>query len=574
MSGGIAYVLDTRHDLYMRLNKEQVRSETITDYRDRDELRELIEEHVAATGSPRGKEILENFDAYVPGFKKIVPRGYDRMLKAIESFEEQGMPASRRSWKPSRCAPSIRGERKMGKPTGFLEYDRADEPCRRRWSACGTGTNSTLRFPTSVREQQGARCMNCGVPFCQAGLLINGKAFGCPLHNLIPEWNDMIMMGNKAHALARLLKTNNFPEFTGRVCPAPCEKACNCGKYEGPVTIKAGELSVIEDAWAEGRMVPRHPPQYSGKKVCVVGSGPAGLAAADQLNRRGHSITVIEREERPGGPADLRHTEHEAAQGRGAPAHRDNDRRGRDLRHRRGRRRQSHGGAAYPGIRRGDPVLRQQKAQGSGLRHRGVSGVYFGVDFLKASVERFQFGKDPAVPAAGGRDVVVIGTGDTAADCVGSAIRQGCASVTQLVRRKREDYPAVMPSDYAHEEAQALFGHDPRRYGVQVKSLVTDGGRLTGVVTTDGDTLPCTLLIGATGFAGCRGGCLRRLRGGHGQDRGHVAGQLSDQRGKGLRRRRYAPGPVPGGVGHRRGPRRRRPGGRVSHRLHQSGVKK
>jgi glutamate synthase (NADPH/NADH) small chain len=392
----------------------------------------------------------------------------------------------------------------MGKPTGFLEYDRADEPCRAPLERVRDWDEFHIALPDEIREQQGARCMNCGVPFCQAGLLINGKAFGCPLHNLIPEWNDMIMMGNKAHALARLLKTNNFPEFTGRVCPAPCEKACNCGKYEGPVTIKAGELSVIEDAWAEGRMVPRHPPQYSGKKVCVVGSGPAGLAAADQLNRRGHSITVIEREERPGGLLTY-----------GIP----NMKLPKDVVRRRIEIMTDEGVTFVTGvdaavkataerlIREYDAVILccgSKKPRALGFDAEGVSGVYFGVDFLKASVERFQFGKDPAVPAAGGRDVVVIGTGDTASDCVGSAIRQGCASVTQLVRRKREDYPAVMPSDYAHEEAQALFGHDPRRYGVQVKSLVTDGGRLTGVVTTDGDTLPCTLLIGATGFAGCR----------------------------------------------------------------------
>ena len=391
----------------------------------------------------------------------------------------------------------------MGKPTGFLEYDRANEPCRPPLERVRDWDEFHIALPESVREQQGARCMNCGVPFCQAGLLIKGKAFGCPLHNLIPEWNDMIMMGNKAHALARLLKTNNFPEFTGRVCPAPCEKACNCGKYEGPVTIREGELSVIEDAWNEKRMVPRHPPQYSGKKVCVVGSGPAGLAAADQLNRRGHSITVIEREERPGGLLTY-----------GIP----NMKLPKNVVRRRVEMMTDEGVTFVTGVdaakkataerllREYDAVILccgSKKPRALGLDTEGVSGVYYGVDFLKASVERYQFGKSPAVPTAEGKDVVIIGTGDTAADCVGSALRQGCASVTQLVRRKREDYPAVMPSDYAHEEAEAVFGRDPRRYGAQVKSLVTDGGRLTGVVTADGDTLPCTLLIGATGFAGC-----------------------------------------------------------------------
>ena len=143
--------------------------------------------------------------------------------------------------------------------------------------------------------------MNCGVPFCQTGMVYEGRTFGCPLHNLIPEWNDMVFSGNQGHALSRLLKANNFPEFTGRVCPAPCEGACICGIYGDPVTVRDNELSIIEAAFAGRRMRPRRPPQRSGKKVCVVGSGPAGLAAADQLNRRGHLITVVERAEFPGG---------------------------------------------------------------------------------------------------------------------------------------------------------------------------------------------------------------------------------------------------------------------------------
>lgn len=189
----------------------------------------------------------------------------------------------------------------MGKPTGFLEYVRRDDLRRPPQERVRDWEEFHIPLPQAIREQQGSRCMNCGVPFCQTGMIYEGRTFGCPLHNLIPEWNDMIMSGNLSHALARLLKTNNFPEFTGRVCPAPCEKACICGIYGDAVANRDNELSIIENAFSEGLVRWRRPPQWSGKKVCVVGSGPAGLAAADQLNHRGHSVTVVERDAHPGG---------------------------------------------------------------------------------------------------------------------------------------------------------------------------------------------------------------------------------------------------------------------------------
>jgi glutamate synthase (NADPH/NADH) small chain len=189
----------------------------------------------------------------------------------------------------------------MGKITGFLEYVRQEVPDRAPAERVHDWEPFRLPLPKQVRQEQGGRCMNCGVPYCQSGIDWEGRTFGCPLHNLIPEWNDMIYAGNPSHALSRLLKTNNFPEFTGRVCPAPCERACICGMYGDSVTIRDNELSIIEDAYAQKAVKRRRPPQWSGKKVAVVGSGPAGLAAADQLNHRGHSVTVIEREERAGG---------------------------------------------------------------------------------------------------------------------------------------------------------------------------------------------------------------------------------------------------------------------------------
>lgn len=337
----------------------------------------------------------------------------------------------------------------MGKITGFLEYDRrelADRPPLERvrdWEP--------FRIPLTAdaRREQGGRCMNCGVPFCQSGIRWEGRDFGCPLHNLIPEWNDMIHAGNPSHALSRLLKTNNFPEFTGRVCPAPCEEACICGMYGDAVTIRDNELSVIEEAFAAGAVRRRRPPQWSGKKVAVVGSGPAGLAAADpqvaQRLLRDYDAVIL-----------------------------------------------------CCGAERPRPL---------GLETEGISGICYGTEFLKAAVEQRQFGKTPAVPTAEGRDVIIIGTGDTASDCVATALRQGCRSIAQLVRRPEADYlqNGVLPRDCAHEEAAALFGEDPRRFGVQIKEIRVENGALTAVTTTEGDALPCGLLIAATGFAGCAG---------------------------------------------------------------------
>ncbi len=396
----------------------------------------------------------------------------------------------------------------MGKITGFLEYDRqelADRPPLERvrdWEP--------FRIPLTAeaRREQGGRCMNCGVPFCQSGIRWEGRDFGCPLHNLIPEWNDMIHAGNPSHALSRLLKTNNFPEFTGRVCPAPCEEACICGMYGDAVTIRDNELSVIEEAFAAGAVRRRRPPQWSGKKVAVVGSGPAGLAAADQLNHRGHSVTVVEREERPGGLLTY-----------GIP----NMKLPKDIVKRRIDLMTDEGVSFVTGVDAADPQVAQrllrdydavilccgaERPRPLGLETDGISGICYGTEFLKAAVERRQFGKTPAVPTAEDRDVVIIGTGDTASDCVATALRQGCRSIAQLVRRPEADYlqNGVLPRDCAHEEAAALFGEDPRRFGVQIKEIRVENGALTAVTTTEGDALPCGLLIAATGFAGCAGG--------------------------------------------------------------------
>ena len=189
----------------------------------------------------------------------------------------------------------------MGKPTGFLEYNRVENKRRPPLERVKDWEELYLPVEGEERLKQGARCMNCGIPFCQAGVQFEGKQLGCPLHNLIPEWNDMLMDGNYGHALARLLKTNNFPEFTGRVCPAFCEQACTCGLYDAPITVHDNERSIIEHAFQNGMMKPRFTQNASGKNIVVVGSGPAGLAVADQLNHRGHCVTVVEKHPRAGG---------------------------------------------------------------------------------------------------------------------------------------------------------------------------------------------------------------------------------------------------------------------------------
>jgi len=189
----------------------------------------------------------------------------------------------------------------VGKPTGFLEYARQGNHCQPPLERVAYWNEFHPRLGREERQRQGARCMACGVPFCQSGAVLNGMVSGCPLHNLVPEWNDLVYRRKLGRALERLLKTNDFPEFTGRVCPALCEAACTCGLNGQPVTVKDNELGIIEEAWEQGLMSPRPPETRTGRTVAVVGSGPAGLSCAQRLNRRGHSVTVFERADRPGG---------------------------------------------------------------------------------------------------------------------------------------------------------------------------------------------------------------------------------------------------------------------------------
>jgi len=348
-------------------------------------------------------------------------------------------------------------------------------------------------------RQQGGRCMDCGVPFCHTGKLISGMASGCPVNNLIPEWNDLVYRGLWKEALERLHRTNNFPEFTGRVCPAPCEGSCVLGINAPPVTIKNLENSIVDKGWDEGWIVAEPPTARTGKKVAVIGSGPAGLAAAAQLNKAGHSVTVLERADRPGGLLTY-----------GIPNMKLDKRavvaRRISLMEKEGIKfvcNATVGENVEPQllvrdfdatvICTGATVPRDLPVEG-----RNLEGVHFAMDFLTASTQAVLRDQPESSPLnARGKDVIVLGGGDTGTDCVGTSVRQGCKSLQQIeimamppMDRAADnpwpEWPKVYKMDYGQEEAAAKFGSDPRVYLTTVKKLTGDAaGNLTGVVTVN-----------------------------------------------------------------------------------------
>lgn len=369
----------------------------------------------------------------------------------------------------------------MGKPTGFLEYERKDGPVTGPAERIKNFNEFHGRLSEEQQRLQGARCMECGVPFCQAGMMIAGMASGCPLHNLVPEINDLVYHGNFEQAYVRLSKTHCFPEFTSRVCPALCEAACTCGLHAQPVSTKENEKAVIEYAYAHDLVKAEAPKVRTGKTVAVIGSGPAGLAAAYQLNRRGHLVTVYERSDRPGGL--LRY---------GIP----NMKLEKSVIDRRIRLMEEAGikfvcsvnvGKDITGkelLKQYDRVIlacgasnpRDIKVPG-----REAKGIYFAVDFLKTVTKTLLDSDFETVPyeLAKGKNVLVIGGGDTGNDCVGTSIRLGAASVTQLEMMPKApeqraesnpwpEWPKVLKTDYGQEEAIDQFGHDPRIYQTTV----------------------------------------------------------------------------------------------------------
>jgi glutamate synthase (NADPH/NADH) small chain len=433
----------------------------------------------------------------------------------------------------------------MGKPTGFIEYlrelpvDRTPTERVRDWN------EFHFHMEEKHLRQQGARCMDCGVPFCHTGKMISGAASGCPVNNLIPEWNDLVYRGLWREALERLHLTNNFPEFTGRVCPAPCEGSCVLGIASPPVTIKTIENAIIDHGFEQGWVLPREPAKRSGKSVAVIGSGPAGLAAAAQLNRAGHEVSVLERADRPGGLLmygipNMKLDKREVVMRRIEVMEREgikficNANVGENV-------------EAQLLLRDFDAVVLCTGATAPRdlpVDGRTLKGVHFAMEYLTASTQALLDGGPDRSPIhARDQHVVVIGGGDTGTDCVGTAMRQGCKSLTQIEIMpqppddRAEDnpwpeWPRVYRMDYGQEEAAARFGSDPRAYVTTVKRFTgTAEGAVKELVTVqikweknaNGQfipqeqpgterTIPADLVLLAMGFLGPEAGLLRDLK--------------------------------------------------------------
>jgi glutamate synthase (NADPH/NADH) small chain len=381
----------------------------------------------------------------------------------------------------------------MGKPTGFLEFNRELPTDRSPLARVADWREFHDHMPEPKLREQGGRCMDCGVPFCHTGQLISGMASGCPINNLIPEWNDLVYRGLWQEALERLHKTNNFPEFTGRVCPAPCEGSCVLGMNSPAVTIKNIECSIIDHGWENGWVKPEPPAQRTGKKVAVVGSGPAGLSAAAQLNKAGHRVLVFERADRPGGLLmygipNMKLEKNEVVL-------------------RRIKLLEDEGVKFVCNVEVGKDLTAKQlmddfdavvlctgatKPRDLPIEGRQLKGVHFAMEFLHGNTKALLDGK-PAPINAAGKDVVVIGGGDTGTDCVGTSMRHGCKSLVQveilpkppLDRAKDNpwpEWPKTYKLDYGQEEAKAKFGEDPRIYLTTATKFEDDGqGNLKAV---------------------------------------------------------------------------------------------
>ena len=411
----------------------------------------------------------------------------------------------------------------MGSTTGFLDTLRIENPFREEAKRLGDFEDLHVPQPAEARCAQASRCMNCGVPFCQSD-------FGCPLHNLIPEWNDLLYRGQEREALIRLLRTAPFPEFTGHVCPALCEKACNLA--EDAVTNRDNELYLIETGFAKGWVQPRIPETHTGKRVAVIGSGPSGLAAADLLNQLGHEVTVFEKADRPGGLLMY-----------GIP----NMKLPKETVARRIRLMEAEGirfrlntEAVPEELEDYDAVLLcggARRPRSLNVEHMDAQGVMFAVDYLTAATKGVLSG-NASEASAEGKHVVVVGGGDTGNDCVGTALRQGCASVTQLemmpappetrtASNPWPEWPRILRTDYGQTEAIFRQGSDPRIYETTVKTIQTDEqGRITGLETVrlqrtpeggfaqvpgSEQMLPCGMLLIAAGFIGCEEKTLERF---------------------------------------------------------------
>ena len=375
----------------------------------------------------------------------------------------------------------------MGKPTGFLEYERETGGVISPEERIQNFNEFHIPLSSEMQQKQGARCMDCGVPFCQSGMMIGGMVSGCPLNNLVPEWNDLIYNGNWEQAWRRLMKTNSFPEFTSRVCPALCEAACTCNLNGAPVSVKENEHGIIEYGYEHGLMKADPPKVRTGKRIAVVGSGPSGLAAADQLNKRGHQVTVFERSDRVGGLLMY-----------GIP----NMKLDKAVIERRINIMKEEGiefvtGADIGNNYKASRLLKEYDSvilacgasnpRDINVPGREAKGIYFAVDFLKKTTKSLLDSnfEDGNFISAKGKNVLVIGGGDTGNDCVGTSIRLGAQNVIQLEMMPKApdqraesnpwpEWPKICKTDYGQEEAIAVFGHDPRIYQTTVTEFIKD----------------------------------------------------------------------------------------------------
>ncbi|KAI0093569.1 NADPH-dependent glutamate synthase [Irpex rosettiformis] len=540
MSGGIAYVLDTAHTFASKVNQEMVELGKVTDPREIAELRGLIEDHRHYTGSEVADRVLHDFHHLLPLFVRVMPYDYKRVLEeeaakakeekmrqsiidlvpsrtasqvnlveeGIEDVLHKGVPS--RSALTSRAPSRTRIEplvgdvedsllddatqkqrlKKLDKTRGFMKYTRLTEPYRPPRKRVKDWKEISQRLAESELSYQSARCMDCGVPFCQSDT-------GCPISNIIPKWNDLVFKGQWQDALNRLLLTNNFPEFTGRVCPAPCEGACVLGINEQPVGIKSIECAIIDKGFEMGWMAPNPPKFRTGRNVAIIGSGPAGLACADQLNKAGHTVTVYDRNDRMGGLLMY-----------GIP----NMKLDKNVVQRRLDLMAAEGVTFVPNAHVGRDIdVNEIRAQNDAvvictgatwprdlkIPNREADGIHFAMEYLQLNTKSLLDSElgDGSYISAKGKDVIVIGGGDTGNDCIGTAMRHGAKSVTNFELLPKPpagrghdnpwpQWPRIFRTDYGHTEVAAHFGNDPREYCISTKDFVIgEDGKLKGLNT-------------------------------------------------------------------------------------------
>lgn len=555
MSGGLAFVYDKHNTFEQYCNMASVDLERL-ESEDASTVKSLIEEFVQKTGSELGAKIINEWSVSVKRFVKVFPKEYKRALEealaeklaeetapdvveGVEGYREdimQDTPAntlqqvevqrngdssdSEEGYESTHSDPSKAGvsrarpplstvssladienlvpdrkkkkEDNIDKTRGFMKYKR-QRVIYRNPADRVNDWNEVYDFK-EIRANlkvQAARCMDCGIPFCQGNT-------GCPLGNIIPKWNDLVFKGNWDEALKQLLQTNNFPEFTGRVCPAPCEGACCLGISEPPVTIKNIECAIVDKAFEKHWIQPEPPAFRTGKRIAIIGSGPSGLAAAAQLNKVGHTVIVYERNNRIGGLLMY-----------GIPTMKLN----KEVVQRRVNILEQEGVKFIPNVEIGKDlpatILAQEndamlictgatKPRDLEIPGRDLKGIHFAMEFLE-TWQKHQHGDsiDYKYISAKGRNVIIIGGGDTATDCIGTSFRQGAASITtfEILPQPPEkrastnpwpDWPLIFRVDYGHEEFKVKNGHDPRIFSISTKKFLGDtSGRVCGVCTTE-----------------------------------------------------------------------------------------